>query len=50
METYHITEDEVYEFVSGAYNNFPVRESFKRNEHNKIMNFFQKNQSRISNN
>ena len=47
IETYEISEDEVYEFVSGTYKNFPLRQSFKRNEHNKVMKFFEENIKRI---
>jgi len=47
METFKIKEDEVYEFVTGTYKNFPLRQSFKRNEHNKVMKFFEENIKRI---
>ena len=47
IQTYKVTEDEVYEFVSGTYENFPVRQSFKKNEHNKIMKYFEENHLRI---
>ncbi len=47
IQSYKVTEDEVYEFVSGTYENFPVRQSFKKNEHNKIMKYFEENNLRI---
>jgi len=49
VETYELKEDEVYEFVSGTYENFPLRQSFKRNEHNLVMEYFEKNQIRVIN-
>ena len=47
INTYELKEEEIYEFVTATYENFPVEESFKRNEHNKIINYFNKNQTRI---
>lgn len=46
VENYGLNEDEVYEFVSGTYENFPLRESFKRNEHNIVIEYFEKNHLR----
>ena len=47
IETYDLKEDDVYEFVSGTYENFPLRQSFKRNEHNIVMEYFEKNHMRV---
>ena len=47
INTYELKEEEIYEFVTATYENFPIEESFKRNEHNKIINYFNKNQTRI---
>ena len=48
INTYEIDESEIYEFVTATYENFPLRESFKRDEHNKVMRFFKENQIRTS--
>ena len=50
IETYEVTEDKVYEFVSGTYENFPLKQSFKRNEHNKVMEYFDQNHIRVLSN
>tara|TARA_B100000768_G_C11263233_1_gene369790 strand:+ start:655 stop:1437 length:783 start_codon:yes stop_codon:yes gene_type:complete len=47
IETHKLSEDEVYEFVSGTYNNFPLKESFKKNEHNLVMEYFEQNKIRV---
>ena len=50
IETFDVSEDEVYEFVSGTYINYPLRETFNRNEHNKVMKYFEQNKLRVLNN
>ncbi|MBL30887.1 MAG: hypothetical protein CMC81_06590 [Flavobacteriaceae bacterium] len=45
--SFGLREEEIYDFVSGTYDNYPVKETFINNEHNKVINFFEENYKRI---
>ena len=46
--SFGIKEDEIYDFVSGSYVNYPIKETFLNNEHNKVISYFEDNYERIS--
>ena len=46
--SFGIKEDEIYDFVSGTYANYPIKDSFHNNEHNKVIIYFEENYKRIS--
>ena len=46
--SFGIKEDDIYDFVSGTYANYPVKDTFYNNEHNKVINYFEENYKRIS--
>ena len=46
--SFGIRQDEIYDFVSGSYANYPIKETFLNNEHNKVISYFEDNYERIS--
>ena len=41
MDRYSLKEDQVYEFIVGAQENFPVDQAFQQNRHGDVLRDFE---------
>ena len=47
INTFNLSEDQIYDYVSGTYANYPLKKDFQQNNHAKVMQYFEENNLRI---
>ena len=48
IDEFNLLEDSIHEFVSAAYQNYPVEENFKMGNYSLVIEYFQKNFKRLN--